>query len=197
MVKHPDPSRAVREKDPQKLRQYLRDPHESVRAAAILNPRTPHDAVRTLLAGSPGKDVVAALVLHPAITSDERAQLLRGADMMMHSTLIARLAEIASTSKSSAELAELAKHPHEAVLDHVAWNRHTSRETRAYLRHWSSSARVAARMPRLFPTSGSPADPTRLQIIAEIVEHDRAENRAPRPRRRGLANVYTFAKREK
>ncbi|MFC3297930.1 hypothetical protein [Clavibacter michiganensis] len=177
------------ERDPQTLRQYLRDPRESVRAAAILNPRTPHDAVRALLSGKPGRAVRAALVLHPVLTDAERASLLRSEDRETRSVRIAILAAMARFSRSSAELAELAKHPAAPVLRRVASNRHTSRETRADLCHWSSPARIRARLPRLFPSTGRPADPVRLGILGQVVEHDRAENRARAHPRRPIAHL--------
>ncbi|MBD5382667.1 hypothetical protein ACR8AL_09410 [Clavibacter sepedonicus] len=166
------------ERDPQKLRQYLRDPHENVRAAAILNPRTPHDAVRALLSRKPGRAVRAALVLHPVLTDAERASLLRSEDSETRSVRIAILAAMARFSQSPAELAELAKHPATPVLLRVASNRHTSRETRADLRHWSSPARIRASLPRLSPSTARHADPDRLGILRQVVEYDRAENRA-------------------
>ncbi len=177
------------ERDPQTLRQHLRDPRESVRAAAILNPRTPHDAVRALLSGKPGRAVRAALVLHPVLTDAERASLLRAEDRETRSVRTDILVVIARFSRSPAELAQLAKHPATPVLRQVASNRHTSRETRADLRHWSSPARIRARLPRMSPSTALPADPVRLRIHEQVVEHDRAENRARAHPRRQIAHL--------
>lgn len=141
--------------DPVKLVKFLRSPWEDVRAAAVLNPATPTDAVRSL-AERPrsGPHLLSALALTPALTSEERLEIYgRAIDLLENDRLgdrywlfwrrlDDRLIELAHYSRSAAVLQALSRSTPHRVMHEVACNRYADAATRETLRHWSVPLRI-------------------------------------------------------